>query len=216
MADLEEFAEVQLDLGIDDGSVGGPEFQTHIVTLGGGVENANVGWSNARGRWEIGERLISTAQAEYLNAFFRARRGRAVGFRYKDWHDYYVTGEAQLVPDGIEDDYTLVKVYTSAPGTSYFREITKPVAGTVTIFIDAVEQTEGVDYTLDTTTGVISYTTAPSIGDVITVDYEFDVPVRFDSDRFRTEMRTWREVDRERFFWLHSLPIIEKKQANWV
>jgi len=42
---------------------------------------------------------------------------------------------------------------------------------------------EGVHYGLDFATGVISFIVAPPLDAILTAGYEFDVPVRFDTDR---------------------------------
>ena len=52
----------------------------------------------ARGRWDVASGLKKQAQIDELIAFFRARRGKAYGFRFKDWTDYKATG--QLLGDG--------------------------------------------------------------------------------------------------------------------
>lgn len=61
------------------------------------------------------------------------------------------------------------------------RTITKPVAGTVKVYLAGVQQTSG--WSANTTTGVITFTNAPGNGVSVSADYEFDVPVRFDTDR---------------------------------
>ena len=147
---MKAFVEERLDVGIDYGAVGGPGFLTEVVELAGGHEHRNAAWADARGRWELGDRLVAKSDLETLQAFFRARRGRAVGFRYRDWNDWEATGEA-LAPDGTPT-VQLTKTYASA-GESQVREIRKPVAGTVSL---ARGGSAFVDYTLDTTTGVVT------------------------------------------------------------
>jgi len=44
---------------------------------------------------------------------------------------------------------------------------------------------------VDTTTGVVSFATAPAEGVVITADFEFDVPVRFDADQMDITIETY-------------------------
>lgn len=126
------FVEERLDMGYDYGAVGGPVFATEIVTFGAGAEQRNAAWANARGRWELGERAVVKSKMDYVLGFFRARRGRLVGFRYRDWNDYLATGEA-LAPNGTPT-VQLVKTYTSdTAGESERREIKKPVAASVSL-----------------------------------------------------------------------------------
>lgn len=161
---MQAFVEERLDLGIDYGADGGPEFSTDVVELSSGHEHRDARWANGRGRWELGQRTIDRAEKDALLAFFRARRGQAVGFRYKDWNDYRADGEA-LAPDGTPT-VQLRKTYESATaGEGEVRTIRKPVAGTVTL------ERQGSAYTpasIDDTTGVVTLQpdVAPSITDV--------------------------------------------------
>ena len=144
-------------------------------------------------------------------AFFEARRGRLYGFRWKDWLDHKSSSPSappaptdQLLGtgDGATTDFALVKVY--APGTNEFRRpITKPVAGTVRVAVDGVELTEGPDFTVDATTGVVSLSTPPPAGASITAGFEFDVPVRFDTDAIHVNVAAFEAGE------IPSIPIVE-------
>jgi hypothetical protein len=59
------------------------------------------------------------------------------------------------------------------------RPITKPVAGSLTLYLNGVATATG--WTLDTTTGVLTTTLTGAIA----VDFEFDVPVRFAEDQIK-------------------------------
>ena len=63
------------------------------------------------------------------------------------------------------------------------RTITKPVAGTVRVYKDDAEQLSG--WSVDVTTGVVTFSTAPAASVAITADFELDVSVRFDTDTWR-------------------------------
>ena len=81
------------------------------------------------------------------------------------------------------------------------RTITKPVAGTVKMYLDGAEQLSG--WSVDTTAGVVTFSTAPGPGVEITADFEFDVPVRFDTDHMAVTIETYQ---------LHNwqqIPIVE-------
>jgi uncharacterized protein (TIGR02217 family) len=77
------FHEVRFPDNIAYGATGGPEFATTVVATGSGHEKRNVNWSEARGRWDVASGLKKQAQIDELIAFFRARRGRAHGFRFR-------------------------------------------------------------------------------------------------------------------------------------
>lgn len=272
------FAEERLELGFDYGAEGGPEFATDIVVMASGHEARNQNWSQARGRWQAGERIIGRAKKDYLLAFFRARRGRLQGFRFKDWSDWYAVDEplavtggpaAQLIKayqSGADADIRLIKkpragVTLKRGGMAYATptvdtttgqvtflpdttaaiaaitqanpgKVTAPAHGlangalvyltgiggmtqlngrivTVTV-VDADNFTIGID-----TTAYAAYTAGgsaakyPQPGETITWSGEFDVPARFDTDRFIATFRAYRESDGEALYDLASLPVVE-------
>jgi len=135
-----------------------------------------------------------------LIAFFRARQGRAYGFRFKDWADYQAVAESLGIGDGATTDFQLVKQYGSG-GIIEIRPITKPVAGTVKLYLDGIEQ--GTGWSVDTTTGLVSFAAAPGNGVIVSADFEFDVPARFDSDSMAFTMETY-ELSR----WT-EIPVVE-------
>jgi uncharacterized protein (TIGR02217 family) len=156
--------------------------------------------SEARGRWDLASGLKKQAQIDELIAFFRARRGRAYGFRFKDWTDYKATGQLLGTGDDAQTQFQLVKHYPSG-SVIEVRTITKPVAGTVKVYLDAMEQLSG--WSVDTTTGLVTFGTAPALGVQVTADLEFDVPVRFDTDHMAVTIESYR---------LHAwqqIPIVE-------
>lgn len=194
------FAEVQFPTDISYGATGGPMFLTDVVTTVSGQEQRNSKWSQSRAKYNVASGIKTEAQWEALIAFFRVRRGKAVGFRFKDWSDYKATNQAIGTGDGSSTYFQLVKIYSSG-ASAVSRTITKPVSGTVDVYVDAVLQTSGV--TVDTTTGIVSFTTAPAGGAVITADFEFDVPVRFDTDEMAISMDSFDAGN-----W-SSIPLIE-------
>ena len=183
------FHEVRFPDNIAYGATGGPEFATTVVATGAGHEKRNVNWSEARGRWDVASVLKKQAQMGELIAFFRARRGKAYGFRFKDWTDHRATGQLLGTGDDTQTQFQLVKRYLSGSIIEE-RTVTKPAAGTVRVYLDAVEQLFG--WSVDVTTGLITFTTAPALGVQITADFEFDVPVRFDTDHMAVTIETFR------------------------
>jgi uncharacterized protein (TIGR02217 family) len=183
------FHEVRFPENIAYGATGGPEFATTVVVTGAGHEQRNVNWAEARGRWDVGSGLKDQAQLDELIAFFRARKGRAYGFRFKDWTDYKATGQLLGTGDDAIETFQLVKRYPSG-SVIEVRPVTKPVAGSVRIYKDSVEQLSG--WSVDVTTGLITFTAAPMVGVQITADFEFDVPVRFDTDHMAVTIETFR------------------------
>ncbi|MFN9322241.1 MAG: TIGR02217 family protein [Holosporales bacterium] len=182
------FHPVLFPVDISYGSAGGPQFSTDVVETISGFEQRNVNWSQARLRYNVAYGVRSAAQLETLLAFFRARQGKAYGFRFRDWTDYQsCPAAASPAPldqnlgsgDGTNKMFALRKAYTSG-ATTVYRSITKPVAGSIRVALNGVEQLSG--WTIDTETGLVTFTAAPASGVSVTAGFLFDVPVRFDSD----------------------------------
>lgn len=167
------FVEVQFPTDISYGATGGPMFLTDVVATVSGHEQRNSKWSQSRARYNVASGIKTETQWQALIAFFRARRGKAVGFRFKDWGDYKAINQPLLALGG--NDYQLVKQYVSGAVVSE-RVISKPLSGSVKVYKDSILQASG--WSIDTATGII--TTA--LTGTLTADFEFDVPVRFDTD----------------------------------
>lgn len=181
------FHEVRFPTTIAFQSHGGPERKTEIVTLGSGFEERNAVWAASRRHYDVGYGVKTLDDMHAVLTFFEARLGRLYGFRFKDFSDFKscppgqaVTPADQLIAtgDGASKSFSLIKTYASGPA-KYVRTIAKPVAGSLRLAVAGVEQS---GFSLDSTTGVVTLASAPAAGAAITAGYEFDVPVRFDSD----------------------------------
>lgn len=209
------FHEVQFPVGISQGAVGGPRFNTSVLILSSGAEHRNVNWANQRGEWDVSHGLKTQEQVNILLAFFYARRGKAYGFRYKDWSDYRnprwrtTPGDIDPLPlmfntNGTLATFQLVKVYGDSAAV-FVRSIYKPVAGSLQLYNNGTPTT---DFSVDTTTGIVTLgaTTAATSGHAITGYFEFDVPVRFDTDDMKLTTTTT-----ENFAW-NPIPIVETRE----
>lgn len=185
------FHEVRFPTGISKGSSGGPRRVTDVVTLRSGFEQRNSIWAHSRRSYNAGLGLRHIGDIYEAVDFFEARRAKLHGFRWKDWADYksksplseVTANDVQIgVGDNTELFFQLTKTY-SPSSNPYVRTINKPVEGTVKVALNSAIQNEGVDYTIDYTTGRIEFATPPSSGVVVTAGFEFDVPVRFDIDQ---------------------------------
>ena len=193
------FHEIRFPANLSFGSVGGPERRTEVVTLSNGFEERNTPWAHSRRRYEAGAGLRNLDDIETLIAFFEARRGRMHGFRWKDWSDYKSCAPSQRpteidqligTGDGVSVVYRLSKTYRSGDQT-YTRAITKPVEGTVIVGVARDPKIEGLEFTVDTATGEITFAVPPDIGVPVSAGFEFDVPVRFDTDRIMTSVASF-------------------------
>ena len=206
-----QFHEVRFPASLSFGSVGGPERRTEVVTLANGFEERNTPWAHSRRRYDAGLGMRSLDDVETLIAFFEARMGQMYGFRWKDWSDFKsaaasasATFEDQTIAqgDGVSAGFPLIKTYRSGLHT-YARPITKPVSGTVHIGLGGDEMKEGVDYEVDLDRGVITFQHPPERDVEITAGFEFDVPVRFDTDQIQTSVASFQAGS------VPNVPIIE-------
>jgi uncharacterized protein (TIGR02217 family) len=178
------FHEVRFPARLAFGSGSGIERKTEIVSLASGYERRISPWALGRRRYLIGAGVKSLVDAAELLAFFEAREGRLYGFRFKDFADFKscalnigVAATDQVIGtgDGARKVFPLCKAYGGV-----VRDITKPVSGTVRVAVDGIEAS---GFTVDETTGVVTLASAPAAGKAVTAGFEFDTPVRFDSER---------------------------------
>lgn len=207
------FHEVRFPTGISLGASGGPERRTEIVLLGSGHEERNARWAHSRRRYDAGYGVKTLNQLHDVIQFFEERRGRLYGFRWKDRTDFKSCAP-QATPaaadqtigtgDGAATAFQLRKTY-GAEFAPYARDIAKPVAGTVLVAVDGVAQADGEDFVLDTTSGIVTFLPGrePGEGLTVTAGFEFDVPVRFDTDELRIDLTAF-EAGR-----IPSIPLVE-------
>jgi uncharacterized protein (TIGR02217 family) len=205
------FHDVRFPASLSFGALGGPERRTEIVTLANGFEERNTPWAHARRRYDAGLGLRSLDDVETLIAFFEARQGQLIGFRWKDWSDYLscrpscaVAASDQLIAVGDEEThiFQLQKAYRSGQ-TVYRRPITKPVAGSVRVQVGGDLAQQGVDYGVDYDSGLLSFTSPPDRNAEVRAGFEFDVPVRFDTDAIMTSVSSFQAGE------VPNVPVIE-------
>ncbi|UOM36779.1 DUF2460 domain-containing protein [Acuticoccus sp. I52.16.1] len=206
------FHEVRFPENISRGARGGPQRRTQIVELASGAEERNASWANSRRRYDVAYGIRRVDDLAAAVAFFEARNGRLYGFRFKDWADHKSCAPSgsplsadQLIGtgDGEQTEFQLTKAYASG-GDAWVRTITKPVAGTVRIAVDGDEQMSG--WSVDAMTGIVTFETAPADGVAIRAGFEFDVPVRFDTDTLDVTL------DIERLGSITSVPLVELRR----
>ena len=211
------FHEIRFPDDISRGARGGPSRRTQIVELASGAEERNASWSDSRRRYDVAYGIRRADDLAAVVGFFEARNGRLYGFRFKDWGDYKSCLPSQVpsasdqmigIGDAVQTEFQLQKLYTSG-AQSWPRVIEKPVAGTVLVAFDSVDQPTG--WTVDTATGLVTLVVAPGNGVVVTAGFEFDVPVRFDSDDLDVTLSL------ERHGSINSIPLVEiRKRADVV
>ena len=207
------FHETRFPTTISLGAHGGPERRTDIVVLGSGHEERNARWAHSRRAYNAGYGIKSLDQLHAVIAFFEERRGRLHGFRWKDHADWRSCAP-ETTPtaldltlgsgDGVQASFQLVKRYgtTYAP---YVREIRKPVTGSIAVAVAGTTRSAGLHFDVDTATGLVVFRSGhvPPSGAAVTAGFDFDVPVRFDTDKLEINLSGFRHGA------IPSIPVIE-------
>jgi uncharacterized protein (TIGR02217 family) len=205
------FIETQFPTQLALSAVGGPGYSTSVNAAFSGYEQRNQNWSQSRAEYTVSFEHKNQTDYDALLAMFHAARGQANSFRLFDHSDCSVTGQFIATGDGSTKTFQLQKTYTF-PNSDF--EVTRPVqkpitslitdfygnalTDTVNVYVNASLKSHnagyvsggGVNYTLDATTGIISFATAPAMSAVITADFQFHVPVRFELDQYQSTKET--------------------------
>ena len=171
-------------------SKGGPAYNTTVIQINSGHEKRNINWQYPLCEYDVAYGVRSQSALYVLIEMFHVVAGQGHGFRYKDFNDHKsctdqlygtISDTDQLLDLGDSSTvaFQLKKTYTMG-AMSRERPIRKPVTGTVVVALDGVPQPTG--WTVDTTTGIITFSVAPGTDVEVTAGFEYDIPVRFDSD----------------------------------
>lgn len=185
------FIETRFPDDISLGATGGAGFQTDVIAVNSGFEQRNAAWADARCAFDVAHGVRTQAQLDTLIAFFRVMKGKANGFRFKDWSDYTVGSGEGIFTQIDSTHFQMWRRYTTA-GNNHDREITKPVSGTITV-------NGGTVASIDYTTGIVTMTT----GTPTSWTGEFDVPCRFDTDQMKATI-----IHYNAFSW-GQIPVVE-------
>ncbi|MBA4783825.1 MAG: DUF2460 domain-containing protein [Rhizobiales bacterium] len=205
------FHDVRFPLRIAFGATVSPERRTEIVTLGSGFEERNTRWAHSRRQYDAGQGVRSLDDLHEIIAFFEERRGRLFGFRFHDRVDCRSGPPSRPVTafdqdlgegDGTTKVFQLVKTYGGAHNP-YRREIRKPVAASLRAAVSGTVLQPGFDFDIDPENGLITFAQVPPPGARVTAGFEFDVPVRFATDRLDINLATFKSGD------IPSIPLVE-------
>jgi len=210
---MNSFHNVRFPLGVSFGATGGPERRNEIVQLTSGKEKRNARLANSRRYYDAGTGVRSLEDLYEVMAFFEARRGSLHAFRFRDPFDMKSSAPHQTIAaddqeigvgDGVKRRFVITKTYGEGED-AYRRDIRLPVAETVLVAVAGVPKQISDDYSIDAETGELVFTAdaIPAAGQVITAGFEFDVPVRFDTDRLSASVTAFRAGQ------IPSIPLVE-------
>lgn len=197
MSQLEAFHNVRFPTDLAFGATGGPQRRTEIVTLASGKEQRNSRWAHSRRRYNVGYGIKTIEDLQTVISFFEERRGRLFGFRFRDPLDWKSCKPSQAISfldqelgvgDGSTNLFQIKKQY-GEDVTGYQRIISKPDLRTLRVAIDGTELEPSV-FILNDSESVLEIADdhTPQPGAVITAGFEFDVPVRFDTDEISVNL----------------------------
>ena len=194
--DVNAFDEVRFPIDIGRGATVTPKFSTGIVTTLSGHEKRNSDWADVRLEFDAGPGVRSEEELRELIVFFRARRGAAKAFLFRDPYDHStnnmvdtptMTDQVVGTGDGQQSGFQLFKSYGEEGDEAQQRQITRPVASSVRIAVDGQLASNWVLGSL----GQVDFDSPPETGAEITAGFEFDVPVRFASDQLDVSQATF-------------------------
>lgn len=176
---------------ISYGSTGGPSYKTRIISTASGFEYRNRNWQKSRHKYNAATGIQTEDNLDDLISFFHLAAGKYNTFRFKDYKDFKTCKTSQnvaqddvtLIADAVggETEVQLFKTYTVG-AISVNRDIIMPIASTLLLAINDILQVQNTDYTIDDTTGIVTFTDPLTANDFVTCGFEFDVLCRFDVD----------------------------------
>lgn len=213
MAEFSSFHDVRFPVAVSFGATGGPERVNEIVALTSGRERRNARFSQSRRHYDAGTGVRSLGDLHEVLAFFEARRGSLHAFRFRDPFDAkscrpdeVVSAADQMLGtgDGARARFALVKRYGEGED-AYERLIARPVVGTLRVAVAGVEKASPADWSFDAATGEVVFApgSVPGVGAAVTAGYEFDVPVRFDTERIAVSLTAFKAGQ------IPSIPLVE-------
>jgi uncharacterized protein (TIGR02217 family) len=194
-----DFMEERFPDCISFGSSGGPGFSTNVVDFDSGIVSVNAEWDRLRARYDVSFDTTPPDEIKLVEDFFYTAKGKAIGFRFKDWNDYQIVGQNIGLGDGTTSVFQLFKRYQSG-NTIYDRPIKKPLKVSsngqdMQVTVDDVIQLMDGEVYVNESLGLISFDVPPPLGAIVRVEYgEFDVPVRFDTDELEISFDEFRQL----------------------
>lgn len=199
------FIDQRLPEQIEIGAVRHERADVDIVTTDGGFEVRNVRQAQDLLSYDIafppGEFTATVIDA--VKTMVRASRIGLYAFRFRDFDETMsaLDQEPFGTGDGIATQFQLKKSWT-VDGVTATRKITRPVSS-LAIYKAGVLLNSG--YSVNYDTGIVTFTAAPTVGQVVAATGFFDIPVRFDLDYQATGITGWLEH-------IDSLRLIEVRE----
>ena len=169
-----------------------PMWKTRVQEAISGKETRIADWSFPRWRWELAYDFlrgdVSHAEFQALAGFFNQRQGMFDNFLYQDADDFSATGQLIGVGDGTTRAFQLVRALGG-----FIEPIIAPNIVS-NVYLGGIVQSPSA-YTVDSTTGIVTFASAPAAAAVASADFTFYFRCRFiddsmDFEKFMSQL--WR------------------------
>lgn len=156
-----------------------PLWKTRAQQAISGKETRLADWSYPAWQWElIFDFLRATPAAsefQLLAGFFNQCQGAFGTFLYADADDNAVTGQSLGIGDGATNVFQLAQSFGG-----FIEPVLAPNAVSA-VYLAGVVQSPS-SYSVDSTTGLLTFTAAPASGAAITADFSYYFRCRFAED----------------------------------
>ena len=156
-------------------------YDTNIIKSKNGREQRIINFSSGKNLYKLIYKFQNKNEIEKIVNIFNIVKGRANGFRFKDWFDYRIEKQQIAIDDArilyLYKDYRIDNVV-------YRKRIYKPVENSIEIFINGEKDNSIIKF-VDYDNGTIEFydNLLVNSGNKIEISCEFDIPVRFNSDK---------------------------------
>lgn len=149
-----------------------PKFFTLVTETESGKEQRRSKWSTPLREWELTFKNRPTSEMQTLRDFFIARKGQYDSFYWLNPNEYQRTAYS------VDSDY-------GSENTTVLPDF--PIVTGAIVYDDGVALSASTDYSINTTTGTITWINKPAAHSVITATYQFYRVVRFMEDSLDIE-----------------------------
>lgn len=205
--------DMRFPTGVKFGAVGGPGFSTKMARVRSGRTQRNGQWEFPLHRFQVQRIFRTEALKNAFRDFFMVANGNLHTWRLKNPADYEVaSGEGVVYALGnsrfqLAKRYSVTTITESSPNLTYTKDVYVicPVDGTLVI----PAMTEGVHYTVNYATGVVTTLGSPT-PTFSSWTGEFDLRCRFEQDEIMFEALD-KGQDDELIFETQPITIIEER-----
>ena len=208
------FHEIRFPTAISRGAVGGPERRTDVVVLGSGFEERNSRWADSRRSYNAGygirslddlacgDRLLRGAARAPATASAGATTPTAS--RARRWlrlpPSISRSAPVTALPPSSSSPRSTARPTRRGPVPSASRSPARCSSRS-----PAPSRVKAPTSSVDAATGVVTFTPGhiPADGAAVTAGFEFDVPVRFDTDKLEISLSGFRHGA------IPNIPIVE-------